>query len=142
MSECVPSVVAGAEGLHCSATSCATPDANFVEKLRVYKQVCLKVRSSLVAGRDEIVSPASFLESLVVESSAPKLVSSSGSIDSGIFPGEAPAAECPKGARNAERAGSRNSNEGGDECRFVEAADGWTIEYNEKCCEVSCIMVE
>ena len=114
------------------------PDPNFLEKLRVYKQVCQKVRSSLVAGRDEIVSPSAFLEALV-ESNSKKLVGSSGSIDSGIFPGEAPAADSPKGAPKAERSASRNSNgsgNGGGECRFVEPAEGWTIEYSDKWCEV------
>ena len=111
------------------------PDSNFLEKLRVYKQVCQKVRSSLVAGRDEIVSPTAILDALT-ESSSKKLVGSSGSIDSGIFPGEAPAADSPRGAPKAERSSSRNSN--GGECRFVEPADGWTIECSDKCCEVRC----
>jgi hypothetical protein len=113
-------------------------DPNFLEKLRVYKQVCQKVRSSLVAGRDEIVSPSAFLEALI-ESNSKKLVGSSGSIDSGIFPGEAPAADSPKGAPKAERSASRSSNgsaNGGGECRFVEPAEGWTIEYSDKWCEV------
>ena len=72
-----------------------------------------------------------------MEANSKKLVGSSGSIDSGIFPGEAPAADSPKGA---VRASSSNSNGNNSECRFVEAADGWSIEYNEKCCEV-CVCV-
>ena len=138
MNECVE----GAQGCCSAARLNATPDPNFLEKLRVYKQVCHKVRSSLVAGRDEIVSPTSFLDALI-ESNNKKLVGSSGSIDSGIFPGEAPAADSPKGAPKAERSGSRNSNGSGNggECRFVEPAEGWTIEYSDKWCEVRNVMV-
>ena len=114
------------------------PDPNFLEKLRVYKQVCQKIRSSLVAGRDEIVSPSSFLDALV-ESDSKKLVGSSGSIDSGIFPGEGPSADGSRGVPKGERSASRSSNgstNGGGECRFVEPAEGWTIEYSDKWCEV------
>lgn len=154
MSECVDHHLAGAQGSSCPATSSTAAndstvspiDSNFIEKLRVYKQVCQKVRSSLVAGRDEIVSPTTFMESLVECNSSKVLVGSSGSIDSGIFPGEAPAADSPRGAPKAERSSSRNSNNGGggngssNECRFIETAEGWTIEYNEKCCEVREVM--
>ena len=141
MSECVDSAPQRCPSVASTLSSnVVVPDPNFLEKLRVYKQVCQKVRSSLVAGRDEIVSPSAFLESLV-ESNSKKLVGSSGSIDSGIFPGEAPAADSPKGAPKAERSASRSSNGstsgGGGECRFVEPAEGWTIEYSDKWCEVS-----
>ena len=138
MTECVDGAQQCCPSAATTNSNVVTPDPNFLEKLRVYKQVCQKVRSSLVAGRDEIVSPNAFLESLV-ESNSKKLVGSSGSIDSGIFPGEAPAADSPKGAPKAERSASRSSNgsaNGGGECRFVEPAEGWTIEYSDKWCEV------
>ena len=138
MTECVDGAQQCCPSAASTNSNVVTPDPNFLEKLRVYKQVCHKVRSSLVAGRDEIVSPNAFLESLI-ESNSKKLVGSSGSIDSGIFPGEAPAADSPKGAPKAERSASRSSNgsaNGAGECRFVEPAEGWTIEYSDKWCEV------
>lgn len=89
-----------------------------LERLRVYKQVCRKIRSSLVAGREEVVSPSticrSFLDSY--ENMAPAT-----STDSGIFPGDA--RESPQLPFQSD-------------CPFVEAADGWTVEYCEKRCEV------
>ncbi len=93
---------------------------NVLDRLRVYKQVCQKIRTSLVAGREEVVSPTtvsrSFLESF--EKLAPAT-----STDSGIFAGDG-GSVLGEGVRK-----------GG--CPFVEAADGWNIEYSEKNCEVS-----
>ena len=87
-----------------------------MEKLRVYKHVCQKIRSSLIAGREEVVSPGavsrSFLE--LFDKIAP-----AASTDSGIYPGE--------GGDSPTR---------GSECPFVEAAEGWTVEYGEGRCEV------
>ena len=83
----------------------------------MYKQVCRKIRASLVAGREEVVSPTavcrSFLDSFGRMAPAT-------STDSGIFPGD--------GRENAPRHNT--------DCPFVEAAEGWTIEYSEKFCEV------
>ncbi len=88
-----------------------------LDRLRVYKQVCQKICTSLVAGREEVVSPTtvsrSFLDSL--EQLAPAT-----STDSGIFAGDGVSVV-------GERGG----------CPFVEPADGWSIEYSEKRCEVS-----
>lgn len=85
-----------------------------VEQLRVYKQVCRKIRSSLVAGREELVSPGvvsrSFMEIL-------DKMAVAASTDSGIYPGEGSPAR-------------------GNECPFVEPAEGWSVEYGEKLCEV------
>ena len=97
----------------------------------IFLKVCHKIRSSLVAGRDEIVSPCSLSRALI---DSRENFGGSGSIDSGIFPGEAPSAESPGGAQ-AGRPSSRNS-----ECPFVEAAEGWSVEYCEKYCEVCWLM--
>ena len=89
---------------------------SILEQLRVYKQVCRKIRASLVAGREEVVSPTavcrSFLDSFGRMAPAT-------STDSGIFPGDA-----------------RESAPRHTDCPFVEAAEGWTVEYSEKFCEV------
>ncbi len=104
-------------------------EGRVLEQLRLFRQVCQKIRSSLVAGREEIVSPTvvcrTFMDAFETEKTG-----ESGSTDSGIFPGEAPSAECPGGA-------ARASSRAGQECPFIEAADGWTVEYYEKDCEVS-----
>lgn len=96
-----------------------------LEQLRVYKQVCQKIRTSLVAGREEVVSPRTVSRSFL--DSYDKLAPAS-STDSGIFPedgaapGDSPLRSC--------------------ECPFVEPAEGWVVEYSKKQqCEVSPLSV-
>ena len=97
---------------------------SFMEQLRVFKCVCMKLRSSLVAGREnEVVSPSSLCKTLVDPSESNKMATSSGSTDSGIFPGEGDSPRLCAG--------------GVSSCPFVLPADGWTVEYCDKCCEVS-----
>ncbi len=107
----------------------AVEGGHVLEQLRLFRQVCQKIRSSLVAGREEIVSPTvvcrTFMDAFETEKAGEV-----GSTDSGIFPGEAPSADSPGGA-------ARANSRGGQECPFIEAADGWSIEYFEKDCEVS-----
>ncbi len=106
----------------------AIEGGHVLEQLKLFRQVCQKIRSSLVAGREEVVSPTvvcrTFMDAYETEKAG-----ESGSTDSGIFPGEAPSAESPGGA-------ARSSSRSGQECPFVESAEGWSIEYFEKDCEV------
>lgn len=99
-----------------------------LEQLRLFKQVSHKIRSCLVAGREEVVSPTAvcrtFMDAFDMEKAG-----ESGSTDSGIFPGEAPSADSPGGA-------ARSSSRNGRDCPFIETADGWCVEYYEKECEV------
>lgn len=103
---------------------------NVLEQLRLFKQVSQKIRTSLVAGREEIVSPTvvwkTFMDAFDLDRTG-----ESGSTDSGIFPGEAPSADSPGGA-------VRSSSRNGRECPFIEPVDGWSVEYYEnRECEVS-----
>lgn len=101
----------------------AVEEPTNVQTLRVYKDVCHRIRSSLVAGRNEIVSPTTISKSLVKENLQKQAVS---------FPnGEAPSAESPGGAMEHTVAE--------ESCPFLEAAEGWAIEYSGGGCEVSLI---
>ena len=91
-----------------------------VRNLRVYKDVCHRIRSSLLAGRNEIVSPTTLSKLLVKESSQKE--------ESSFPNGEAPAAESPGGAME------HTVTE--DSCPFLEPAEGWTVEYSATGCEV------
>ena len=93
-------------------------NTSVLDRLRVYKQVCHKIRTSLVAGREEIVSPRTVSRSFL--EFCDKLEPAS-STDSGIFPGDGALGDSP--ARQTE-------------CPFIEAADGWNVEYSERQCEV------
>lgn len=88
-----------------------------IQSLRVYKDVCHRIRNSLVAGRNEIVSPTTISRLLVKEK---RDVSSD----------EAPSAESPGGAME-------HSTTSEESCPFLEAAEGWTIEFSGGGCEVS-----
>ena len=92
-------------------------DESAVQSLRVYKEVCHRVRTSLLAGKNEIVSPTSITRSLVKESQEGRGAN-----------GEAPSAGSPGGAM--EHTAAEES------CPFLEAAEGWTIEYSGGGCEV------
>jgi len=109
-------------------------DMYILEQLKLFRQVCLKIRSSLVAGREEVVSPTAVCRTFMDAFEAEK-AGESGSTDSGIFPGsEAPSAESAGGA-------SRSNSRNGTDCPFIEHADGWSVEYYEKDCEVTMIRV-
>lgn len=94
-------------------------DLSALQSLRVYKEVCHRVRTSLVAGKNEIVSPTTITRALVKESQGTN--------------GEAPSAESPGGAMEHTVAE--------ENCPFLEAAEGWTLEYSGGGCEV-CLVVE
>ena len=95
-----------------------------IQHLRVYKEVCHKLRSSLVDASNEIVSPTTISRALVKESMEKQSVS----CPNGAFLGEAPSANCPGGAMEYGTAG--------DSCPFLEAAEGWIIEYSKSECQV------
>lgn len=97
--------------------------AEFLLNLRVYKDVCHRIRSSLVAGRNDIVSPTTITRTLVKEKQE-------ASCPNGAFIGEAPSA-----ARSSDSADEHVSDE--VNCPFLEEAEGWTIEYSGGTCEVS-----
>lgn len=88
-----------------------------VQSLKVFKDVCHRVRTSLLAGKDEIISPTTITRALVSERQYLSCQD-----------GEAPSAESPVGAM--EHTATEES------CPFLEAADGWAIEYSGSGCEV------
>ena len=92
--------------------------AGIVEQLRVYKQVCQKIRSILVSGRGDVVSPAAIGRTLIdTDRLRPIPIlqeSSSGAVSSA----------------------DPSSDGRSDECPFVEQAEGWKVEYREAQCEV------
>lgn len=96
--------------------SSCTEESTAVHTLRVYKEVCQTIRSSLVAGRNEIVSPTTISKSLVKEAVQ-------------RANGEARPAESPEGAMEHIVVE--------ETCPFLEPAEGWTIEYSGGSCEVS-----
>ena len=91
-----------------------------IQTLRVYKDVCHRIRSALVAGRNEIVSPTTISKLLVKESLEKE--------EASLPNGEAPSAESPGGAME------HTTTE--DSCPFLEQAEGWTVEYSGAGCEV------
>lgn len=94
-----------------------------VETLRVYKDVCHRIRSSLIAGTNEIVSPTTISRTLVKESLQKQDVSCPSS-------DEAPSAVSPGGTM--EHTVLEES------CPFLEGAEGWSIEYSGGGCQVRC----
>ena len=104
-------------------------NGHVLDQLRHFRQVCQKIKSSLVAGREEVVSPTEVCRSFM-EAFENEKAGESGSTDSGIFPEELSSADSP-GA--ASRSSSRTTMH---VCPFIEASDGWTVEYFEKDCEV------
>ena len=96
--------------------------AGIVEQLRVYKQVCQTIRSILVSGRGDVVSPAAIGRTLIDVDRLrpiPILQESNGAVS--------PA--------------DSSSDGRSDECPFVEQAEGWTVEYHEARCEVRFVFV-
>lgn len=93
-----------------------------VQSLRVYKEVCTRIRSSLLAGRNDVVSPTTVSRELVKDT-ADKLGGSCQN-GNGAFLEEASSAMEPESGSEAS-------------CAFVEPAEGWTIEYGGSWCEVS-----
>ena len=124
-----------------------------LEKLRVYKQVCLKIRSSLVSGRDDLVSPTlvtrNFVEGFAASLNDPILSKHtlerkireeeeeeererseiSGYRSSSSY-GNGASANCGGGDRKAGGEGSS------PDCPFIEPAEGWSTEYYETRCQV------
>ena len=96
-----------------------------LDRLRVYKKVCHKIRVSLVAGREEVVSPRTVSRSFL---DAYDTLAPASSTDSGIF---------PEDGSNASTMGDSPGGRRKCECPFVEAVDGWNIEYSERHCEVN-----
>lgn len=90
-----------------------------VEELRVFKEVCNKIRTTLVAGREEVVSPRAVTKSFLDR------------VDRIISTPSTKNAENGPGPWDNENTTARWSSE----CPFVEKADGWTVEYCETNCE-------
>ena len=90
-----------------------------VQALKVYKEVCHRIRNSLISGRNEIVSPTTISKTLVLEN-----------LQKHEMNGEAPSAESPGGAMEHTAVEDET-------CPFIEQAEGWSIEYSGGGCEVS-----
>ena len=109
-----------------------------LDELRVYKSVCLKIRSTLVSGREDLVSPTIVTKHFVDGFTAS--LNEGGSIPNrSVETGEAMVMDaigngCPMDGdlESSEGNGSRNT------CPFVESCPGWNVEYSEKRCEVRC----
>lgn len=110
-----------------------------LDELRVYKSVCLKIRSTLVSGREDLVSPTivtkNFLDGFVASLNEGDMVPNR-SVETGeAVVMDAVSNGCPLDGelKATEGNGTQNS------CPFVESAPGWNVEYSEKRCEVSAI---
>lgn len=107
-----------------------------IDKLRVFKQVCLKIRSTLVSGREDLVSPTlvtrNFVEGFMT------------SLNDRVLPEHSLDSNAEEAARGYEEpasygnGASANSGKacGDPECPFIEPAEGWSIEYFENSCKV------
>ena len=107
------------------AVSCDPPLCDStIQSLRVFKEVCTTMRSSLMAGSNEVVSPTAVSRELIKDT-ADKL-----------------SASCPNGngALHEDASSSRVSGQEAS-CPFVESAVGWTIEYGGRWCEVSAVIL-
>lgn len=102
----------GTEALNLCEESATT-----IQNLRVFKEVCHRIRSSLLEGKNEIVSPTSISKVLVKENVDKDSVSPS----------------------NGAHVGSKEGVAMEESCPFLEPAEGWTIEYSAGGCEVSFI---
>lgn len=107
-----------------------------MENLKVYKQVCMKIRTTLVSGREDLVSPTLVTRNFV-EGFAKCL-------NDRILPEHsltAEADESPLGGYAEPLYGNGASANAMDHCTvpfcpFIEPAEGWEIEYSETRCEV------
>ena len=101
-----------------------------IEKLRVYKQVCLKIRSALVSGREDLVSPTcitkTFFEEEQNELNRPLSFTC---LENGISR-EDVLTEVLRGEENGYHQPCSQP------CSFVEEAEGWRVEYCEYKCQV------
>ncbi len=93
-----------------------------IQNLRVYKEVCHRIHSSLIAGGNEIVSPTTISKLLVKEKEESCRITAS------LTNGESLSRETSGGAMEHTTTG--------DSCPFLEPAEGWTIEYSGAGCEV------
>ncbi len=109
-----------------------------MDKLKVYKQVCLKVRSTLVSGREDLVSPT-----LVTRNFVEGFAST---LNDRLLSEQAMNNREQSVYSATNSFGNGASAKSVDECRpacpFIEPAEGWSIEYSEAVCEVSEMMVE
>ena len=97
-----------------------------IEKLRVYKQVCLKIRSALVSGREDLVSPTcitkTFFEEEEEELNRPLSFTC---LENGISREEVSTEVLREDENGCQPA-----------CPFIEEAEGWRVEYCEYKCQV------
>lgn len=110
-----------------------TPNTDTMDKLRVYKQVCLKIRSTLVSGREDLVSPTLVTRNFVegfASSMNDRLLSDQAMnrTDHTMYNATGNGAS----AKSADNGDCGN----GPNCPFIEPAEGWTVEYSELICTV------
>ena len=103
-----------------------------IQKLSVFKDVCTRIRSSLLAGRNEIISPGTLSENLIKAAAASRQKDYS-ACQNGAS--ESHEENSPGGmAMDAEPSEARDRG-----CSFLEPAEGWTVEYGGSWCEVSSV---
>ena len=110
-----------------------------LEKLRVYKQVCLKIRSTLVSGREDVVSPTSITKKFFDSSDdgVNRRVPPCYSVENGIDTEESDLDRSRKARSDSKNGGVSPRRH---RCPFVEEAEGWRVEYCEYRCQV-CVCV-
>lgn len=117
-----------------------------MDKLRVYKQVCLKIRSTLVSGREDLVSPTLVTRNFVegfASSLNDRLLSEQAMnrTDQTVY-------NATSSFGNGASANSADEDCGGPTCPFIMPVDGWSVEYSEVICSVSetnmlkCIIID
>ncbi len=101
-----------------------------LQSLSVFKDVCTRIRSSLLAGRNEVISPATLSRELIKDAAAGRgdTATTSSQTGNGIVTGET-------SDTSAMEAGPVEA------CPFLEPADGWSIEYGGAWCEVSNVLL-
>ena len=104
-----------------------------MDRLRVYKQVCLKIRSTLVSGREDLVSPTLVTRNFVegfASSLNDRLLSEQAMnrTDQTVY-----------NATNSfgNGASAMPADCVGPTCPFIIPAEGWSVEYSEVICSVS-----
>ena len=116
-----------------SVVNMSSFSSDTMDKLRVYKQVCLKIRSTLVSGREDLVSPTLVTRNFVegfASSMNDRLLS-----EQAMDRSDRSVYSTTNSFGNG--ASAKSADDCGPLCPFIEPAEGWSIEYSEVMCDVS-----
>jgi len=98
-----------------------------IQKLSVFKDVCTRIRNSLLAGRNDVISPGTLSESLIKAAAASRQKDASACQNGTCESHDENSSGMAMEAEPSENPG----------CSFLEPAEGWTVEYGCSWCEVS-----